>query len=193
MRAPASRSRSRRRGTTLVELLVAAALVAVVLALLWSEWSASRREAEHAGEHETLLTSATLLEELLQRDLRAGLPLVMLPEEERPGGEATTRIVFPRFAGYEGAGDPALRYRRVEYVWDAEAGTLRRNQEVLPLWGLERVEFRWVRDLPGSLEVRLGPPEMPGRCVTFRVAAPPGTDSPAIWRAAPWHRGAVPG
>lgn len=185
------RRRTSRRGTTLIELLVAFAILSVVLAVFWTVRSSGERQGKHVENTSDLMTSATILQEVLSWDMQRCLPLQVLPAEVRQQGVRFAELELPGYGGYEGDDpDIALRYRTVHYVWDAEARTLTRNGRTVAMPGLKTVEFEWTTRAPVMLKVHLEGDGLMGRKgarMTLRVAAPPGTNGLHQYRFSAHH------
>lgn len=180
----------KRRGFTLIELIVAAALVALVVTLVVLELQTGAAEATHHETRHDLAAAATVLQGTLSQDLRRCLPLGVLDPADRVRGEARGELVVPLQAAYQGDATKALRYRRLRYSWTG--GSLSRAGRPLPLPGLAAVRFTWSDEVPTRLAVELtgvarGIGETPR--LRFEVMAPAGTDSPEGWTPAPHHRG----
>lgn len=184
----------RRRGFTLVEAIVASAVLGVVVAAAVLEQRSAAAEENHHERNHDLAAAATVLQRSLSRDLRASLPLDVLDEADRLRGEARASAVLPVQAAYEGEADPALRYQRLAYTWDEGRGRLLRGERALPLPGVRQVRFTWTDSVPTMLAVELEGSAGIGTTpkLRFELVAPAGTDAPDGWSPAPHHRGGAP-
>lgn len=178
----------RRRAVTLVELAVALALAALLVAALGSTWSSGRRGAQHAADHQGVMAAATLLQELMVWDARRSLPLDVL-DDDVTAEQGSHQVVLPRSVGYDGSAETARSFSPLVYRWDLERGQLLRDGEPLPLGDLAGVEFRWSEGVPTTLTVALRGRSFAGQApeVRFRVPAPAGTDRLRGYRFAGYH------
>lgn len=186
---------SRRQGITLIELLVAFALISLFSSLVWDLWRGSGRQAKQVEEGTDLIRSALLLQESLTSDLERALPLRTLPPEQFQRGVPGSRIRLPLYAGYQGDAEQALLYRPVDYLWDPEAGTVSRNGKVLVREGISSLSFHWSEDVPTTLVAELEGSKSfkkVGTRFTIHLPAPQGTDGLPIWVFAPHHQEAAP-
>lgn len=190
------RPRPARRGAfTLVEALVAAALFALALSVLWQVFGSARRQGRAVERGAALMQSAALLREVLAWDLLRSLPPAVLAGEPEPRGVDMGGVTLPYYAGYEGDSAVARRYRALRYSWDEDRRELRRGDRVLLGAGLADVRFRWSETAPTALEVRLVAVASAGEKApefVVRLPAPGGTDGARHWRSARHHRGAWP-
>lgn len=184
----------KRRGLTLLELLLSVVLTVGLMGMLWTMWSSTGRQGLQIEEASDHMNSVILLQEALTWDLRRSLPLGVLPPATVAPGIAAASVTLPLQAGYDGFDDVSRRYRILRYVFDPASRTLRRDAEVLPLPGVVGVRFRWVREEGATfLEVTVeGESGIAVRAprFTLRLPAPAGTDLDGVWRYATHHRGA---
>ncbi len=181
----------RRRGTTLVELLVALSLVGLFLGVFWAVRSSGNREGDHVERRSELMTAVTLVQEALAWDLQRSLSLTSIPDEDLAAGVERTSITLPVYAGYEGAEEAALRYQALVYRFDRESRILYRGSTPLLVHGLEDASFRWTEDRPTMLVVTLTGRTAfggPKPTVTVRIPAPAGTNGLGTYRLARHHR-----
>lgn len=108
--------RSRRRGLTVIELLVAAAIGALAVTAIYYLFRQSRGSAVAAEDRLSTLSQARVLVDLLKRDV-ACLTLAGKSEAEavRSGGG---RLAFPRVYRVDDGGAQA---ETVEWTYDANA------------------------------------------------------------------------
>lgn len=184
-----------RRAFTLVELLVAFALLSLFSSLAWDLWVGSGRQAKQVEEGTDLIRSALLLQEALTSDLERALPLRTLPPEEVPHGQDLSVLRLPIYAGYQGDAARAIRYRAVEYRWDPASHTVTRDGRRLIDDGFSELRFRWTEEVPTMLQVSLEGEKSfkaSGTHFSIHLPAPQGTDGLPIWVFAPHHQQAEP-
>lgn len=188
--------RTIRRAFTLVELLMALAVLAVMGVAYWTVSSGGHRQVDQLEKGSELMLASTLLQEYLSWDLGRCLSLGTLAPEQVLVGRESTALELPVYRGYEGNSDAALRYRMLRYEFDAGAGVLRRDGKVILQEGLGEVRFRWTEGTPTMLVVELKGRSSAGReggRFRIRLAAPAGTNGLASYRFAAHHRRARAG
>lgn len=180
-----------RRGQTLLELLVAMAVLGLLVTLLWRSCAAAQRRAAQLERVGDGLRAVELLRAALVDDLDASLPLAVLGASRTPEEVEATTLELPVAAGYQGDAPQALRFRRVVYAFDPARGLLLRDGRPLVSTGLSGVSFRWSAERPTRLLVELrGAGPHPSR-ESLALPAPAGTDALDGWIPARHHRGAL--
>lgn len=184
----------RRRGVTLIELLVAFSLFSLLGTLVWQFRSSASRQGKHMEEISDLMRASMVLQEMLTTDLEAALPLRVLPEAERARGQDLGELILPVYSGYRGADPDSVRYTPIRYRFDAETRRVLRNGKPIRLEGIARATFRWTDARPTILLLKLESEKSfrrVGSKLEIRLPAPQGTDGLPIWRFARHHRQAV--
>ena len=169
---------------TLVELVVAMAVGALVLALLQMVRSSSARQVVQLEAETEMVRVALVLREHMARDLAGGLEPGVRSEDEAALGAEAHELVLASFAGYDASRKPARSYRPVRYRWAAGQGVVRDGH---PLGGEGLAAVRFRQGLDGAVTVELVGAR-PGSRMTLRFAAP----ARGTGRRAPHHRGARP-
>lgn len=182
-----------RRGTTLVELALAIALLGALLTAYFLVMSGGNRESAQLERGNELMGTALLLHEALAWDLLRSVSVGVLGDETRPGDPAASTLRLPVATGYDGRTSPCFGYRPIAYAFDPATGTLTRDGQVLAAGGLHSVTFRWLPGRPPLLEVALvGRSALgtQGPRFVVRLPAPSSDGGLPGWRFAPHHRGA---
>lgn len=183
-RHAARSDRIRLSGATMVEILVAVAIFAVLLVLFLVVWRTTPRQTVSVEKGTELVHAASVLASALSWDLARSHPASAV--RETPG-----RLVLALHAGYDAAAPTPITTRAIEYAFDETSGSLKRDRRVLIAGALSAVQMRWT-SAPVRLAVSLTgkrPPAGDAPRMAFELAAPPAT-SPLHWRFAAHHRAA---
>ncbi len=153
----------RSRGFSLIEILLASTLLAVIMGLAYSGFQASTRATMSGEKMIERTNSIRVAHQFLRRQLSLSMPLVM-EEEEGPDGfhivfegdSDRVRFVAP-MPGYLSHGGPYVQELRLEsgrngqdlvfnfaILTDYEPGDLDYGETVTLLEGLRSAEFRYI-------------------------------------------------
>lgn len=164
-----------RRGTTLIEALVACALFFLMLAVLWPAYRGMQASEAQLAAYTGSQTLLAALRERLDWDLAVCSP----PELAGRGG-----IVREDGTGMDVPVADGRRVRLVAWRFDASRRVITRDGQPLALEGLEWAYFGMDPERPGLLEVHLrgaGPKGAPAK-LSFRLR--PAAAGLAGWRTA---------
>jgi prepilin-type N-terminal cleavage/methylation domain-containing protein len=187
---------TRRRGFTLIEMIVSFALAALLAVLIWQTYTSGRRQGQQVEEHADLIIASLMLKEYLISDLEKGVGLAALPEGDVNAGTWGPGVVIPTYVAYHVSGrDDAIAYRPATYRWDSGSSSMSRDGKgILRGSDLSDVRFRWTEESPIMLEVEVTGRktlQRPAAQLTLRLPAPKGTEGFPAWVLASYHRKAA--